>query len=573
MNLEPPTFHMLALPIARRELLVLARAAGTWQKRSVSSLAVLGAGIVFAFIYHKAGQMLLNQAGHLLGIGLSMICLFAGVSLTADSIAEEKREGTLGLLLLTNLSPFEIVLGKLVAHGVLGFYTVFCALPLLSMSMIFGGMRLGDVMMYVFSALNLLFFSAAVGLLASSICWEKRRANTLGTLIVMFFWLGLPGLALLLNSIGAAQWLIDTFALLSVNLSTSIGGGLGTLLPSTSARWWNLAWPQILAWALIGLTVWWLPRRWEDEPAPKKRPLRDLWKAISYGTPATRLKLRRRLLDRNPFMWLASRARLETAGAWIIIVLGIAVLGSHFAAPGAPEPGLLIAMGFALSVLLQLVLSAAAGGQLLREYEQGTLEMVLSTPLSVQEVIRGQLAAVLRQYRNLFGLAFLVLWAGLLWLVAESGSRRLLGIISLALYSGLLLLNFYALGWVGMWCRVKAADPKKANANGFFLITIFPGLMFGLIVTCANFLNWLGVTRFAPGPELVLPLPFVLAFANCIYWLLRAKRELPRGLRRFAFRRYSSEERPTLFGQLGKLAGHCLHFARAIRKKILPNPP
>src|SRR5688572_12138726 len=130
--------HMLALPIARRELLVLSRAAGTWQHRFVASVAVFGFGIVFALIYHYAGQRALGQAMHFLGGGLSLMCLFTGVALTADSIAAEKREGTLGLLFLTNLSSFEIVLGKLVAYAVQGFYTVLCALPLLSMTMIFG---------------------------------------------------------------------------------------------------------------------------------------------------------------------------------------------------------------------------------------------------------------------------------------------------------------------------------------------------------------------------------------------------------------------------------------------------
>jgi hypothetical protein len=106
----------------------------------------------------------------------------------------------------------------------------------------------------------------------------------------------------------------------------------------------------------------------------------------------------------------------------------------------------------------------------------------------------------------------------------------------------LFLLNFYALGWVGMWCLVKAPDPKKAHAVGFFLLMVFPGMMFGLIVSGAQFLSWLTGWRFSLIPEwLLLPLLFVIAFANCIYWLLRAKRELPDQLRLFAFRRFMAE--------------------------------
>src|SRR6185436_5640500 len=104
--------RMVALPIAGRELLVLSRAATTWRNRLANSGVIVLCGIGFAVLYHYAGQIGLAQAMRLIGVGLSIMCLFAGVSLTADAIAEEKRAGTLGLLFLTHLTPFAVVLGK-----------------------------------------------------------------------------------------------------------------------------------------------------------------------------------------------------------------------------------------------------------------------------------------------------------------------------------------------------------------------------------------------------------------------------------------------------------------------------
>ena len=43
------------------------------------------------------------------------LCLLAGVLLTADCLSEEKREGTLGLLFLTDLKGYDVVLGKFMA--------------------------------------------------------------------------------------------------------------------------------------------------------------------------------------------------------------------------------------------------------------------------------------------------------------------------------------------------------------------------------------------------------------------------------------------------------------------------
>ena len=42
-------------------------------------------------------------------------CLLSGVWFTADCLSEEKREGTLGLLFLTDLKGYDVVFGKLVA--------------------------------------------------------------------------------------------------------------------------------------------------------------------------------------------------------------------------------------------------------------------------------------------------------------------------------------------------------------------------------------------------------------------------------------------------------------------------
>jgi len=358
--------RMFALPIAERELLVLSRAGTTWRSRVGTSAVVFLFGVAFALLYHYGGQMAMAQAMRVIGVALSMMCLFAGVSLTADSIAEEKRAGTLGLLFLTHLSPLQIVLGKLVAHGVLGFYVVLCALPLLSMSMIFGGMSFTDVLLAVFVALNVLFFSAAVGLLASSICREKRRAGTLGMLILMLFWQGFAILALALRATGAPQLLVDVATPASLNLSRLSGFGVASLLPSTS-MWWQVAWPQIAGWALVGLATWQLRRGWQDEPPRNRRGLRELWNTLSFGRPATRVKLRRKLLDRNPFMWLASRDRLQTLSVWIVSAFLLVVFGVQFSLSVIPQPQVITILAVSLAFVLQVTFSAAARTQLFRQ--------------------------------------------------------------------------------------------------------------------------------------------------------------------------------------------------------------
>ncbi|HKQ37578.1 MAG TPA: ABC transporter permease [Verrucomicrobiae bacterium] len=554
---------MLALPIARRELLVLSRAPLTWKNRMGVSAVVLGAAILLSVFYHFGGSKALTMGMHFFGGMLSMMCLFAGVALTADSIAEEKRAGTIGLLFLTDLSPFEIVMGKLIAHGVRGFYTAICALPLLSMSMIVGGMRFSEVLMYMFSALNSLFCAAGVGLFASTICRDRKKAGSMGTLIILLFWMVLPAVAVVLGRVGASPALVNFITRISLNVYSPLSVGFSRLLPSGSL-WWSMAWVQIMAWAFIGSAIWLLPRRWQDEPPKERRALRDFWKSMSLGTPETRLKLRQKLLDRNAFMWLASRERLQGLGIWLASLVVISMFALQFLS-GRFQPEFLVVIGIALSVVQQVVFGAAAGTQLAREYEQGTLEMILSTPLTVREVIRGQLAAARRHHRSAFVFTFVLLWVGLLLLaIGQRGGRG--GIIALAIYSGFFVLQFYAIGWVSLWFVVTAPDPRRAQGGAFFCLMILPLMMFGLIIGGFQFVWWLlsvqfpfvlaGI-RFSPGPELMLPLLFLLGFGNCLYWLRRAKRELPGKLRLFAFRRYTPQDRQTFFGEIGKLLGRC----------------
>jgi len=65
--------------------------------------------------------------------------LLAGPVVTADCLREEKREGTLGLLFLTDLKGYDVALGKWVAASLSPFYTLLAAIPILALSFFLGG--------------------------------------------------------------------------------------------------------------------------------------------------------------------------------------------------------------------------------------------------------------------------------------------------------------------------------------------------------------------------------------------------------------------------------------------------
>src|SRR6267143_6346346 len=118
--------------------------------------------------------------------------LATGVFLTGDCLSEEKREGTLGLLFLTDLRGYDVVLGKLISHSVQAFYGLLAAFPVLALTLLAGGVSGGEFwrMMLVFC--NTLFFSLSVGLLVSSISRDAMKAINGTLLFCLLFVAGLP---------------------------------------------------------------------------------------------------------------------------------------------------------------------------------------------------------------------------------------------------------------------------------------------------------------------------------------------------------------------------------------------
>jgi hypothetical protein len=95
---------MTFLPIVERELRVAARRHSTFSMRLVLALAAMAIGF---FLYlarsWQPPQTVAKEIFGGLGALALLYCLASGRRWTADCLSEEKREGTLGLLFLTDL--------------------------------------------------------------------------------------------------------------------------------------------------------------------------------------------------------------------------------------------------------------------------------------------------------------------------------------------------------------------------------------------------------------------------------------------------------------------------------------
>jgi ABC-type Na+ efflux pump permease subunit len=540
----------VTFPIARREMLVLSKSPGLYRTRITTSLALLVLGSGFGVLYHYTGLMIVGQIVPFLTFILLMICLFAGVHLTADSISREKREGTLGLLFLTPLTPFQIVLGKLAAHGLMGFYSVLIVVPLLSLIMIAGGLQPLELLAITLSALNILFFSASVGLWSSTLHTERKKSGAAGTWTVVFFWWGIPIIVQLLNYIQAPALLGEIVGLFAVNgmFNSAFAGPRVRML---AAPWLNFLCTHLTAWTFVALATYYLRTRWQDQPPKERFSLRQWWKNLSLGNSEVRRRLRQRLLDQNPFYWLASRDRLRFLSPLLFTIGFLCFIAWQFyASPGlAPAMGGILTMVIVIAYVHKIMISSISAHQLGLEQEQGTLEMLLSTPLSTHAILRGQIMAARRQFRVPTMLCTVAQVTAMLMIIFGEpfGNFSVLVMTALAIVLGLYFLELYAMIWAGMWGVVTVKEAKNAAGSAMFHILAIPGLAFGLIMSIWSVSNWYFRLGFGANPVAIVSLYFILCAVNAIFWIAFIKSRLPRRLREFALRRYTPVEKKSWF--------------------------
>src|SRR5687768_6017918 len=186
---------MSFLPVVERELRVTARAPRLyWGRMAAAAIAV---AIIAWFWLASTGGGSAQRAKLIFGT-LSTFsfgyCLILGLFLTADCISEEKREGTLGLLFLTNLKGYDVAFGKLAANSFRALYSLIAIFPVLTIPLLLGGLVGQEIFRMALVLLVTLIFSLTLGLFVSAVSRHDRKAQ-FGAFFLMVFLTGvLPGI-------------------------------------------------------------------------------------------------------------------------------------------------------------------------------------------------------------------------------------------------------------------------------------------------------------------------------------------------------------------------------------------
>lgn len=482
---------MTFLPIVARELRVAARRRSTYWVRFGAALAVMLLGTWF---YSTLGSMSTRQLSqglfHILTGAALLSALSSGVRATADCLSWEKREGTFGLLFLTDLRAYDIVLGKLAAGSISSLYGVVATLPMMAVPVLLGGITFADFGRMALAIVNSLFFSLAVGIGISAFCRSGRNSAGVTSFLLIFFTALLP----------VGIWAFDAWASsrgIAVSLERQIkfipspavayGTAMDVVYRAGAARYWGpMIGIHVLGWLFLALAVVVCPRVWQDRAADGSRlKWRERWQSWLYGRPEVRRVFRGSLLSQNPFFWLASRERMKPAYVWI--VLGLIVIAWLFGWYKVGRDWLNSASYFTTAMVVNFVLRVWVAAEATRQFpddrRSGALELLLSTPLSILEILKGQWLALRRQFLAPFIFVLVVEALFMKASMAEEFAPKDRQ-VWLALYLGAMLMlvaDAVAIYWLGLWLSLKARSAQRAANGTLMRILGLPWLVLALV--------------------------------------------------------------------------------------------
>ena len=323
---------MTLLPIAERELRMTSRRILTYQNRFVVCLMAL---MVFMLCLATGNDNMPSaRMGGKIFYVLSTLAfvyvLLAGIHWTSDCISREKREGTLGLLFLTDLRGVDVVLGKLTASSTKALCGLMGVLPIIAIPLLMGGIS-GEVFVNVACTLIVtLCFSLCSGILVSTLSQTKKRAGLATFLLLSLFSALIPLIGITLSNYLQIKQGLDSLQKMEMQIPFLVASPIFSFAGS-------LSWKNIFSGVPVGTNLIWFSiavqislsllflaaashitrNIWIDRPPGiLKQRWEDRWQRWCHGSMEFRNQRRKKLLEINPFLWLFQRNRYQFSLMW-----------------------------------------------------------------------------------------------------------------------------------------------------------------------------------------------------------------------------------------------------------------
>ncbi len=415
----------------------------------------------------------------LFGLQFAGICLFLP-ALMSGAIAGEKEHQSLALLLVTGLSPWEIVMQKYVSRLVPMVSFLLLSLPLLAVCYAYGGMSTG---LLVNGTLALFITAAQIGALAllMSAFWPRT--------VHAFVWTYVAGFVIYFGPVLAAAFMHSAWGMRFDPEDALVFFPVYTLMESGSDVGefvgMNIPLGLVTLGCLVGARVFLTRRAFVSTRNPFVvvfQKLDRFWhRANRLVGGVVLIKERSTLPEHDPIAWRA--ASKGTVGApshliRILLLLELPVLlfaGMFGWAGGGDEP--LTFLLFLLWPVVALILVAVCANAFVSERAGQTLDILLATPMTGRSIMR-QKARGLRRLTVV--LAVHIATIGVLETVVGE-DKAVFPYLSMMLATTATYMMLMT--WVSLWVSLRARSRPRAVILAIFLFVLWCALpVFGVIL-------------------------------------------------------------------------------------------
>jgi hypothetical protein len=336
------------------------------------------------------------MAANILFTALFFVSCVTGLLSASDCVSVERRQGTLGLLFLTDLKPRTVLAAKLISSSFQNSYALLAALPVLAACILAGGVTGGFLLRSSLVIVYTLLFSTLVGLSVSCRVSDAHEAFS-KSIRRFILWNLVP--------------FVSPFFLL-------IGAGAGSVFYcSVTALVGSVT--LISHWETCRVA---LTGNWRDSLDAPKDPGRQTLGAVTSVKLTARDFRYPPVGDDDPATWIVSRYGdprqvlprefPKPYAALIVVVCLMANLSGDADVVGTSYLTLTFVLRFIL-VLTMCKIAPQGFGETIRG---GGAEILLTTPLTVERLVRGAGRFLFEQFRSVLKVFLIADVAFMLWL-------------------------------------------------------------------------------------------------------------------------------------------------------------
>jgi len=456
-----------------------------WSRALVGLVAIALFGLAFLEEAGRRGGMSVDaglNAAYVLFTALFFVAGVTGLQSAADCVSSERRQGTLGLLFLTDLKPRTVLAAKLISSSFQNSYALLAALPIFAACILAGGVTGGFLLRSSLVIVYTLLFSTLVGLSASCRTSDAHAAFS-KSIRHFVLW-------------NLAPFVSPLYLLIAANAESVVYSipavifGLAVL-----AGYWSGCCDALSA-------------NWRDSLDAPKEPGRQT--LGSHGSvKLTARDLRYPPVDEtDPATWIISRygdprqvSPREFPKPFAIVIMVVCLL-AMLAGDAEVVGASYYMLSWTLRFILVVTMCKIAPQGLAETIRGGGAEILLTTPLTVGQLVRGAGRFLFDQFRPI--LKVFLISDGVVTIALAAFGRHHRGwfsefVFSLIKLNALTLAVLATAGFFGVWMGLRYQRMTQAVIRTALMQIVAPMILSAVAdsawILLLWYAFWVGVAR------------------------------------------------------------------------------